>query len=383
MRHAIMLLLCALLGACASAPPAEGPTQLLLKDALFEPPARPVDAREIFALSPEMRSYLEKELIPKLRGGSQRQLVETLYKQRDLRLEYDSVRTRSAAEAFASRSGNCLSLVIMTAAFAKELQLPVHYQSAVLDETWSRNGDFYFASGHVNLAIGRRLVDRYSVYDVEDYVTVDFLPASEIRGLRTREIPEPTVVAMYMNNRAAEALAAGRASEAYWWSREAVRNAPAFMPAYNTLGVVYLQSGHAAEADKVFAHVLAGHPSNVQAMANRTIALRSLGRTEESRALAEQLARIEPNPPFAFFKRGMAAMESGDYRAARDWFAKEVDRAAYYHEFQFWLGMANLRLGDLGEARKHLELAMDSSTTRNDRALYSAKLDRLKGHVTQ
>ena len=49
--------------------------------------------------------------------------------------------TRNAAEAFDARSGNCLSLVIMTAAFAKELGLPVRYQNVFVDEAWSRSGD--------------------------------------------------------------------------------------------------------------------------------------------------------------------------------------------------------------------------------------------------
>ncbi len=94
--------------------------------------------------------------------------------------------TRNAAQAFAARSGNCLSLVIMTAAFAKEMGLPVAYQNVYVDETWSRIGDIYFSIGHVNLTLGRRH-DPTSVRDDEaDLLTIDFLPPSELRGLRTR-----------------------------------------------------------------------------------------------------------------------------------------------------------------------------------------------------
>ncbi len=58
-------------------------------------------------------------------------------------------------EAFQARTGNCLSLVIMTAAFAKEVGLPVRFQSVYVPETWSRSGNLYFSSGHVNLASAR------------------------------------------------------------------------------------------------------------------------------------------------------------------------------------------------------------------------------------
>ena len=41
-------------------------------------------------------------------------------------------------------------------------------------------------------------------------MTIDFLPPQDIRGLRTRVIGEETIVAMYMNNRAAEAFIGGQ-----------------------------------------------------------------------------------------------------------------------------------------------------------------------------
>ena len=73
-------------------------------------------------------------------------------------------------------------------------------------------------------------------------------------------------------------------------------------------------------------------------------------------------------------RMGKVAMERHDYAAARDWFAKEVARADYYHEFHYWLALAQFRLGDVEQARQHLARAMEYSTTRRDRDLYAAKL---------
>ena len=41
-------------------------------------------------------------------------------------------------------------------------------------------------------------------------------------------------------------------------------------------------------------------------------------------------------------------MRDGNFKTARDLFAKEVDRAPYYHEFHFWLANAYFGLGDVG-----------------------------------
>jgi len=377
-RHWTSLLLCALLAACAHAPPPVQPPEDLFSGASFAAPAEPIDAAEVFALNEAMRHYLRTVIAPKVRTqGRQTALVEALYQRGKLRLEYDSVMTRNASQAFEARAGNCLSLVIMTAAFAKEMGLQVIYQSAYREESWSRSGDLLFRSGHVNVTLGRRFIDSGSSQDLSE-LTIDFLPADQIRGLRTQPIPEAMVLAMYMNNRAAEALAQGRLDDAHGWAREAIRQDPTFLSAYNTLGVIYLRHGDALPAERVFRHVLGREPANTRTLANLAQALSQMGRLQESQALMSEIDRIEPHPPFHFFSLGLAAMRRGDFRSARDLFTREAARDSHYHEFQFWLAVANFQLGDVEQARKHLDRALAASTTRGDHDLYAAKLDWIR-----
>ncbi|WP_235835323.1 tetratricopeptide repeat protein [Piscinibacter terrae] len=384
MRSLSALLLSLLLCACGSlqqkaALPAP---EVFFHDQLFAEPAESVDASQIFALSDSMRDYLRNGIAHQLRTeGRQRGLLDALYKRGQLKLEYDSGITRNAAQAFDARAGNCLSLVIMTAAFAKELGLPVEFQSAFLEETWSRQGGLLFRSGHVNVTLGHRVADIGAGREASS-LTVDFLGADDIRGLRTRVISEETVVAMYANNRAAESLVRGDLDTAYAWARESMRHQSDFMSAHNTLGVVYMRHGNLAEAAAVFNGVLQREPENTRAMSNLALVLQQQGKGAESAALLQRMAAIDPNPPFHYFNLGLTAMEKGDYRSARDFFAREVSRAEYYHEFQFWLGLANYKLGQIDEARRHLRLAMENSTTRHDHDLYEAKLSWLRLHST-
>ena len=383
MRTWMRWLWCLCLVGCASAPPPPPRPDHLLHDERFAAPTERIAAGDVFALNDAMRSYLRHDIGGQLRSkGPQRGLIEALYRPGQLKLEYDAAMTRNARQAFEARAGNCLSLVIMTAAFAKELGLGIQYQSAFLEETWSRNGNFYLRSGHVNLTLGRRFIDAGTEKD-SSTLTIDFLPAEDVRGLRTRVIEEETVVAMYMNNRAAEALLQGRLDDAYAWAREAIMQDPAFVSAYNTLGVIYLHHGDLPQADAVFAEVLEREPRNTRAMFNRAQVQTMLGHNDESGVLYRRLAELEPYPPFHFFNLGMAAMQREDYRAARDLFAREVQRAEYYHEFHYWLGVANYRIGDIAQARKHLSLAMENSTSRGDHDLYAAKLAWLKSFQHQ
>ncbi|HWJ95920.1 MAG TPA: hypothetical protein VNT33_14435, partial [Telluria sp.] len=179
MKWSTIVLLGALAG-CAQQPPAP-PARLLaplLSDASFAPASEPVTADDLFTLSDEMRRHVRSPAFAaRIRErGAEAGLVDALYAKGELKLEYDATTTRNAAQTYAARSGNCLSLVVMTAAFAKELGMKVRYQSVDVDESWSRNGDLYLVSSHVNLSLGQRPADMVRGSDAERMLTIDFLP---------------------------------------------------------------------------------------------------------------------------------------------------------------------------------------------------------------
>jgi tetratricopeptide (TPR) repeat protein len=376
MRIWTVFVLSLLVAACANAP-VSSPRTDLFSDQLFRAPSERIDRDDIFALSSEMRDFLRGEIARQIRdGGLHQGFFDALYTKGQLQLEYDSAITRNAAQAFAERSGNCLSLVIMTAAFAKALDIPIWYQSMASEETWSRSGDVQYFIGHVNLRLGRKQSDIGIGHPRIDGMTIDFFPVQLTRGMPVRPIPEDTVVAMYMNNRAAESYERGRVDDAYWWARAAIGADPQFLSSYNTLGIIYRRHGNPDEARKVLAYANERDPGNTRVMFNLVAVLRETGRIAEADNLARTLDRLEPNPPFSYFNRGLKAMNEGDYGLARDLFAKEVSRAPAYHEFHYWLALAYAALGDAERAREELAVALEYSTTRREHDLYSAKLDR-------
>jgi tetratricopeptide (TPR) repeat protein len=365
-----------LVAGCATAPMVPRADQLF-KDHLFAARSERVSADAVFALSDDMKRYLNEQLATQSRAkGPQRALLDALYSKHQLKLVYDAEMTRNAAQTFTARAGNCLSLVLMTAAFAKELDIPVRYQTVLGDTVWSRSGGMYFSISHVNLTLGKEQSAR--ILDAQTApLTVDFLPGEDIRGQRLRVVSEDTIVAMYMNNRAAESLAQGQIDDAYWWVRAAIGRDPKFLSAYNTLGVIYRRHGNAQEANQVLSVVLEFEPGNTQAMSNLALVLNDQGRVAEATALTRKLEQLQPFPPFYYFELGLAAMRRSDYNEARLQFEKEVERDAYYHEFRAWLAAAYLGLGETTEARAQLSVAMENSATRAEHDLYAAKLDRI------
>ena len=326
-----------------------------------------------------MRAYLRSApFASALRQKGAEGLVDALYRKSDLQIQYDATTTRTAAQAFDARAGNCLSLVVMTAAFARELGLTVRFQSVGVDDSWSRTNGLYLVSTHINLAIGAPPVERIGVASSAAMLVVDFLPQQDARAFTAVTIDEDDVAAMFLNNRAAEALVADRLDDAYWWARAAIMKRPAAISAYNTLAVIYQRHGDLALAEQVYRAALVREPENLLLLRNLQPVLAAQGKHREAQALARQLAAIEPTPPFHFFNQGVKAYENGDYVAAKALFAREVKRMPYYDEFHFWLALACLRLGEPDQARTQLALAFDTSTRSAARDLYAGKLAHLR-----
>jgi Tfp pilus assembly protein PilF len=373
-----MIILLFMLGGCASTPQAFlAPPTELFADASFAPPSKPVDASSLFTLSPEMRTYLHSAAFGNLMRtmGKEKGLIEALYTKGDLKLEYESSYTRTAAETFRDRVGNCMSLVIMTAAFAKELNIPVRFQSVDM-ESWSRSGNYYLLSGHVNIMLGSRT----DVSDAlrEHVLVVDFLPAAQADTLGAHLISEDQIVSMFQNNRAAEALVDGRLDDAYWWARAAVARNPASAMPLNTLAVIYDHHGDKPMAERVYRAALQREPENLVTLRNLEPVLAALGKTDEAQAIGKRLASLEPVPPFQYFHQGVAAYQERKYDKARDLFRREIKRAPYNDEFHFWLAATYLQLDRLADARNELALAVDNSTQSDIRKRYSAKLAHLR-----
>ena len=378
---ALVLALVLLPGCAVLAPTPASP--LLLQDALFNHPPRPAEADAAMALDEPMRAYLRGGLASGVQQkGKARALTDALYVRDGLRLDYDASVTRTAAQAFAARSGNCLSLVLMTAAMAREMGLEVTFQSARLDDAFSRSGDLTLRSGHVNLLIGPRppVLRWQSLHMTDDpnRLQVDFLPPDELRGLRTQPISEATVLAMFMNNRAAEALAAHRSTEAYAWAREALRSDPGFWPAVNTLGVVYQQAGHLAAAATAFEQLLAQDSTQVAAMWNLAQVLQAQGRTAEAARWTAQRLALEPVPPFFYQQQAEAAMARGAWAQAREFFHSEQRITGDSPELQHGLALAHYRLGEWGAARQALQQAISTSLNAAQQARYTGKLAWLR-----
>ncbi len=381
----IGVLVLAALAACAT-PQAGGSEELgreqllrklpsvLADDAFAESELAARKAREALALSPAMEDLVRRTLEPMAaRVGGPEALYSVLYERGRIGVEYSSDYTRNAAEAFEARKGNCLSLALMTAAFAKRLGIRVHYQLVRTPEAWSRGDRLSFQIRHVNVTLAQNAVDGFlRGSPFSQGLTVDFVPIEFKNRQALRELDESAVIAMYLNNLASEALDVAQYDQAYHLAKQALLADPTLPESYNTLAVVLSSRNQPAKAEAALRLSLVLAPDSVAAMGNLIAVLDETGSPEAS-VWRGRLRELQPNPPFADFDQGRLALAAGDASKALALFQRQRERTGLDPRLQQYIAASYMRLGRDDEAIAALRQGLQASDNEQQRQQLLAK----------
>ena len=179
---------------------------------------------QILAVSPDMVRFLDSYVDRNANSFVKlHQLLYAIINEGSFGLEYDD-RTRTAAQTFAERRGNCLSFSNMFVAMARDVGLNVGYQEVDIPPDWSFDNDVYVLNRHVNVHVelgftGEHVVD----FNIDDFRA----------GYDRRVIPDSRAFAHYYNNMGAEHMLAGDRAIALACFRKAILdNDPSFSPAW-------------------------------------------------------------------------------------------------------------------------------------------------------
>ena len=290
-----------------------------------------------------MQRYLEQELARDVRRkGPRAALVDALYAPAACAW----TTTRSAPQCRRSLRGAQRQLPV-AGDHECRAGAPARPAGAVpqrhSDAGWGRSGDLLVSSGHVNLVLRHPSGDARTRFDVVEAMLIDFEPPRPGEKQYSRSISESTVLAMYMNNRAAESLAAGEVDRPTG-SRAAIESEPTFLAAHNTLAVVYLRHGQPQRAERVLQRLLAAEPANTAALANLARLYEKQGarpRLPPCSSASRASSRCRPTTTSSSASRPCSGATTRRARRC----SSEVDRAAYHHEFHFGLALAELRPG--------------------------------------
>ncbi|QYJ80678.1 hypothetical protein K0H61_14950 [Shewanella acanthi] len=291
---------------------------------------------------------------------------------------YQDNLTQVASLTYDQRAGNCMSLVIMASALADIFNIGTEFQDIAIEPVWDKQGNFYLVNGHVNLRFLPTEIGN-TVYVSSHAILVDFMPERTLRGYQKTLISRQTLTAMFYNNMAAESLVDGDVDRAYALVKAGLK-AGNFVPALNTLAVIYRHRGNNHLAERAYRYALQFDPKDMTTLYNLALILGEQGRLEEWAEVNKvlELARIQN--PFYYYDMAEHAFDEHQYDAALTWYKRAVERADYRHEFFFGLSRTYWVLGDEKRAKQNMERAFALSREATDKFRYQAKLKAMQQH---
>ena len=252
------------------------------------------------AVNADMRATAKKIVGP----GSARErlgrLQSALFDTSSFPFQYDHQESLTAIEAFARREGNCLSFTNLFVAMGRSLDLPVTTALVRHVQVSERDGDLIMVNNHVVAAL----------QDGTSWLYYDFDQRDDGKLTQIQPLDDLWITALYLNNRGADELRAGRPDIALRLFDYATKLAPAFAPTWSNMGVARRRLGDTQGALDAYSHALTVSAADSTVLANLASLYRSLGREQEARAVMREI-QIGNATPSALILRGDLARTMG------------------------------------------------------------------------
>ena len=361
------------------------PVESLYLDQHFTVPAsfEIESEHEIFMLDDEMLFMVENTLnTTKDAKKKAMKLLRHIFSQEKIALNYSSNANLTARQTYHSQTANCMSLTIMAYALAKEANLNVEFQQVDVPEYWVRNGQYNLLTGHVNLLIKPSTYpEKHLVYG-NDNIQIDFDPYVVKQTFRKRVITKNTVLAMYYNNKGGQALVDEKYNLAYQYFKAATLTDKTFSSAWGNLAVLYRLTDNLNTAEKAYRYAIAISPSNLTALTNLALLLRSQQKDLEADEIESRLLLKRIRNPYYHAVLADEAYYKHDYQQALKHFKKAMKLNKNIHEFYFGIAKVYYQMNRLPEAEKAIKKALSLNKIKSTEYQYVAKLNFLKAERT-
>jgi tetratricopeptide (TPR) repeat protein len=264
-----------------------------------------------------------------------------------LDFDYDPQVTLQADEAFAARTGNCLTFSSLFIAMAREAGLEAWYQEIVIPPKWRAVNDTLLVSMHVN-AVVKDNGKRY---------TVDVSRRKPHRKDVARRLSDLEAEAQYYNNLGAEALIENDLAKAYAYFKKALNNDPGLAYVWSNLGVVYRRNEQTNDAMTAYRFALQLDPDQTVALNNLFLIYEEDGNLESAATLRKRVEKNRLQNPYYLHHLAEVANEEQRYSDAIGLLNRAIRMDENEYRFHYTLAQSQYYAGDAEIARASLDRA--------------------------
>lgn len=351
-RRAIPAFLLSILlaGSAAGDPP---------KDSRGVLPEDPIPEAELLTLEPAMAKFLIKKVGRKSsREARLNGLLDAMFSKRGLDIQYGNSRTKTAAETFEDRSGNCLSFTFLFVAMARHLGLEAYFMEVDQVLSWDRRNEIVVSNRHM-----------FAEVELDNgKVQVDFLPEPEKRYHAVRRISDARALAHYYNNLGAERLTHDEPHTALAYFRKALDTDSRLSQAMVNQGFAYRRLQRFDEAESSYLQALETEGSHPVAASNLASLYLTQGRRDEAAPYVRRAEGYQQRNPFHHYRLGLQRVASGDHVKAIEHLKNAIRRDPKAPDFHITLSESYVALGDRDKAIESLRKAIRLTEDRERKA---------------
>lgn len=383
-RYAIVLcVVCSGLVGCKSTPQTAQnivePSNMAIFDQPLGPKKTVESVEDIFYISDEVIKQLKRSVDGQDSASDRsRAMLQFLFNNNGDSMEYLNGETLTASQALQRGQANCLSLTILAYSLATSLGYPTQFRDVAIPEYWvTRNGES-FLNGHVNLLVNAsNLEQRLKVaITVGDSFIIDF-GGRQTERFPTKTIGMPEIVALFYNNKAAEAMERGDDITGFWYLKAAAEQQPALSDIWNNLAVLLKRNDRWAEAEQAYLQSLKIKPDHINTLHNLSILYAQTGRQAQAEKISTRVEQALQKNPYYFLMLGHEALDNNQPLVAQKLLEQSLALNPRIVETQLAMARVYLARGKIEDAAKRLKRARELSEPGKERQRFQHKLDLL------
>lgn len=302
----------------------------------------------------ELRAAFRKDVLDATAFPEARleRLVKFVFDAQGLGVTYRSDATQTVAEAYRSRTVNCLTSTMLFITLAREAGLKAHGQRVNSIRSWAAAEGLAIQTQHVN-AIIEVAKNRRFVVDVD---------ASDVLATgRLTPVDDRVLLAYFYGNHAMELLLDGQLADASRWMAAALQQVPDDASLLNDAGVLSLRKGDPQAAEALFLRAIKSDPGQIGAFSNLVSLYQGRGDQKHAKHWQERSDKLLRKAPYYQFQLGQQRERAGDLDGAISYYRRAVRLNRDEHRFHFALARLYFNAGRLGKADRELSMAFKLS----------------------
>ncbi|MBL4942333.1 MAG: hypothetical protein JKY81_11810 [Colwellia sp.] len=282
--------------------------------------------------------------------------------------------TYNAETTMELNKGNCMSLAVLTTAYAKVLGLKFSYREVNTIPVFEKKNNLILSSSHVQTVLydADFIADKNTYYFQKPGVIIDYFPNKNNKI--GKSFDELDFLSMYYRNLAGDALVENDLAQAFILAKKSHDYDKENIETINLLAVIHRRAGDEQGAENIYQAGLQINQSSLALISNYIMLLRKQQRFEAAEDYQEKLAQLDDPNPYRWLEQAYTAQMNDKTNAAILYYEKALKRAPYLN--QAYIGLYHIfrDKGQVKKAKFMLKKALEWTYEIDQRKQYEHKL---------